>query len=376
MIFTIAKQNLLHDKIRLVVTLTGIVFAVALITIQLGIFIGFTQTISAVIDNSQADVWVTSPGVKNFDIALPLTREKYYEVLSAPGVKRAAKFIIQFADWKKPDGGQESIELIGYETNKGMGGPWNIVGGAEGLLDLRNGVIADQLYMEKLGVEKLGDKVEINNRQARVVGFTRGIRSFTTSPFVFASFQTAYTHTHLNQDQFTYILAKGENDLPPTALKESIIRHTRDVDAYTTEEFSRKTQGYWMFNTGAGTSILMAAFLGLVVGTVVVAQTLYATTLEHIAEYATLKAMGAPNTYICGIIILQAILSAIFGYGFGICISYMVASLSQFAALAIIIPKTIAIGMFFLTVVMCVCSSLISIRKVMTLDPALVFKGR
>lgn len=376
MIFTIAKQNLLHDKVRLAVTLTGIVFAVALITIQLGIFIGFTRTISAVIDNSGADIWITAPGVKNFDIALPLSRDKYYDVLSTSGVQKVSKFIIQFADWKKPDGGQESVEIIGYEVDKGMGGPWNIINGSTGMLDLKDGVIVDQLHMEKLGITALGDKPEINKRQARVVGFTRGIRSFTTSPFIFASFQTAYSHTHLKKDEFTYLLAKGEPGILPATLKESVLRRTRNVDVYTTEEFSRKTQKYWMFNTGAGTSILMAAFLGLVVGTVVVAQTLYATTLEHIGEYATLKAMGAPDTYIYGIIISQAILSAILGYGFGICISYLASSLSQFSALTIIIPDTIAIGMFFLTVFMCVCSSLISIRKVMTLDPALVFKGR
>jgi putative ABC transport system permease protein len=376
MIVTIARQNLLHDKVRLAVTLTGVVFAVVLITIQIGLFIGFTHTISAVIDHSGADVWVTSPGVKNFDIALPLTKEKYYQVLSAPGVEKASKFIIQFADWKKPDGGQESIEIIGFEPDKKMGGPWGFVKGTPAMLDLRDAVVADQLYMEKLGIKKQGESVEINSRKARVVAFTRGIRSFTTSPFVFASYKTALQFSHLRPDELTYILAKAENGITPGQLRDSIARNVNGVDSYTTTEFSDKTREYWMLNTGAGTSILLAAFLGLVVGTVIVAQTLYATTLDHIGEFATLKAMGAPNSYIYFILITQATLSAILGYGFGIAISYLAASISQFAAMAIIIPFEVAVGMFFLTLVMCVSSSLISIRKVMTLDPALVFKGR
>ncbi|GAB7024002.1 ABC transporter permease [Salidesulfovibrio brasiliensis] len=376
MILTIARQNLLHDKVRLVVTLTGVVFAVVLITIQIGLFIGFTHTISAVIDNSRADVWVTSPGVKNFDIALPLTQEKYYKVISTPGVKTASRFIIQFADWKKPDKGQESIEIIGYEPDKGMGGPWGFVSGSAKMLDLSDSVIADQLYMDKLGIEKLGEQIEINSRKARVVGLTRGIRSFTTSPFVFAEYETAHRFSHLRDREFTYVLVRGEDGVAPEALRDMLLKNVDNVDAYTTRDFSQKTRDYWMFNTGAGTSILMAAFLGLVVGTVIVAQTLYATTLDHLPEFATLKAMGAPNSYICKILIAQAALSAVLGYGFGMSISYLAVSISSFAAMAIIVPPQVAVMMFFLTLIMCVTSSLISIRKVMTLDPALVFKGR
>jgi putative ABC transport system permease protein len=376
MIATIACQNLFHDKLRLVVTLTGIVFSVVLITIQVGLFLGFTTTISAVIDHSGADVWVTSPGVKNFDIALPLKDSKYYDTLSAPGVARAAKFITQFANWKKPDGGQESIQIVGFEPAKGMGGPWGLKVGSVSLLDLRDGIIPDQLYVDKLGVPKQGMVVEINDKRARVVGFTQGIRSFTTSPFVFANLDTAWKVSSLKPGEFTYILVKADKGVSPEALRDSIRNHVDGVDVYTTREFSWKTQRYWMFNTGAGTGILIAAFLGLVVGTVIVAQTLYATTLDHISEFATLKAMGAPNSYIYGILLTQASLSAVLGYGFGITISIMVSRFSDFSATAIVIPPLLGAGMFFLTLFMCVSSAVISIRKVMALDPILVFKGR
>ncbi|WP_338667656.1 ABC transporter permease [Pseudodesulfovibrio methanolicus] len=376
MITTIACQNLLHDKLRLVVTLTGIVFSVVLITIQVGLFLGFTTTISSVIDNSGADVWVTSPGVKNFDIALPLKESKYYDTLSTPGVASAAKFITQFANWKKPDGGQESIQIIGFEPAKGMGGPWGLKVGSTDLLDLRDGIIPDQLYADKLGISKQGTVAEINDKRVRVVGFSQGIRSFTTSPFVFANLDTAWKVSSLKPGEFTYILVRADKGVSPEALRDSIRRHVQGVDVYTTKEFSWKTQRYWMFNTGAGTGILIAAFLGLVVGMVIVAQTLYATTLDHISEFATLKAMGAPNSYIYGILLTQASLSALLGYGFGIAISIIVSRFSNFSATAIVIPPLLGGGMFFLTLFMCVSSAVISIRKVMTLDPILVFKGR
>ncbi|MBC16710.1 MAG: ABC transporter permease [Desulfovibrio sp.] len=376
MIFTIARQNLFHDKVRLCVTLTGVVFAVVLITIQVGIFLGFTKTIAAVIDNSGADVWVTSRGVKNFDIALPLDEQKYYQVLSSPGIEEASKFIIRFADWKRPDGLQESIEIIGFETGKGMGGPWNYVTGSDSMLELKDAIIIDQLYMEKLGIAMLGETVEINKRKARVVGFTRGTRSFTTSPFVFASLKTARNYTNFDSDEFTYVLVKGKEGVSPAMLKKSILANVNNVDVYTTPEFSKLTQDYWMYSTGAGAGLLIAAFLGLIVGTVVVAQTLYATTLDHIAEFATLKAMGAPNSYIYKILIAQATLSAVFGYLLGICVASIASNISNFSATVILLPPELMISMFWLTLFMCVASAFISIRKVTRLDPALVFKGR
>jgi len=376
MIITIARQNLFHDKVRLCVTLTGVVFAVVLITIQVGIFLGFTNTIAAVIDNSKADVWVTSRGVKNFDIALPLDEHKYYQVLSCPGIEKASKFIIRFADWKKPNGYQESIEIVGFETGKGMGGPWNYITGSDAMLDLKDGIIVDQLYMEKLGIDALGTTVEINKKKGRVVGFTRGIRSFTTSPFVFASLKTARSYTHLADDEFTYVMVKGKEGVTPEALKAAILRNVTNVDAFTTPEFSKLTQDYWMYSTGAGAGLLIAAFLGLIVGTVVVAQTLYATTLDHIGEFATLKAMGAPNSYIYKILFAQATIAAIFGYALGISVASIASDISTFSATVILLPTNLKIAMFGLTLFMCIISAFISIRKVTTLDPALVFKGR
>jgi putative ABC transport system permease protein len=376
MIYRIARQNLFHDKVRLCVTLTGIVFAVVLITVEIGLFLGFTKTISAVIDNSGADVWVTSRGVKNFDIALPLKERKYYEVLSLPEVGDAAKFIIRFADWKKPDGLQESIEIIGYETDKNMGGPWNFVRGSGRMLDLRDAIVIDQLYMKKLGVARLGEQVEINKKKARVAALTQGIRSFTTSPYVFASLDVARGYTFLEPDEFTYILARGKAGETPESLKRAIAARVDYVDVYTTPEFSGKTQRYWMFNTGAGTGLLIAAFLGLVVGMVIVAQTLYATTLDHIGEFATLKAMGAPNAYIYSIIIVQAAISALLGYALGILTASIISDMSAFSAMVIVLPWELKLAMLGLTLSMCIISAVISIRKVMRLDPALVFKGR
>ena len=371
----LARRNLVHDKVRLSVTLTGIVFAVVLIVVELGLFVGFTTTTSGLIDQSQADLWITSARVGYVEVGVPFSERKVYTVLATPGVAQASKYIARFSQWKRPDGRQESVQVVGFDPDQMLGGPWNLASGTQGALKESDNVIIDELYQEKLGVDHVNQVVEINGRRARVVGFTRGIRSFTTSPYVFTSFKSAQSYTGLASDQTMFLLVKVANGASVQAVRERLAARLPDSDVHTTAEFSSMTRQYWMFTTGAGVAVLLAAALGLVVGIVVVAQTIYATTMDHLKEYGTLKAMGATNGYLYRVIIQQAVASAVVGYVLAMCVSYFVVKGSQSGGAAIMVPPQMVVGMFVLTVVMCVGAALVSINKVTRLDPAMVFKG-
>ena len=265
----LARRNLFHDKVRLIVTVTGIVFAVVLIVVELGLFVGFAETTSSLIDHSGADLWVTSRLV-------PYVEQGSVEEL------------------KRPDA-----------------------------------VIMDEIYKAKLGVTHTGELFEINGRRARVVGFTRGIRSFTTSPYVFTTFNNSESFTNVPDDQTIFILVKVAPGASVEQVRRGILGNVKDVEVFTSHEFSRMTQFYWMFTTGAGVAVLLAAVLGLVVGFVVVAQTIYATTVDHLKEFGTLKAMGAPNSYVYKVIITQAAISAVMGYVLGMMVSGFVVRASS-----------------------------------------------
>lgn len=373
----LARRNLFHDRIRLAVTLTGIVFALVLIIVQFGLFLGFTTTTSNNIDHSKADLWVVFHSVGYFDTGRMFSERKYYDVLATPGVLQAEKYIQNFAYWKKPDGGVENVQVIGFRAGSGLGEPWNVVEGNLQDVTLEDGVIVDDLYKEKLGVAHIGDHVEIGDHRARVVGFTHGIRSFTTSPFVYTSFKNAlnYTRPVAREDQLTYILVKTAPGFAPAEVQESLHQRLTDVDVYTRDEFSQRTRFYWMFTTGAGLAVLTAALMGLVVGIAVVAQTIYAATMDHIREYGTLKAMGATNRYLYRVLIEQAVLSAVLGYGFALIVAHFIVQGSEKGGALILLPFSMKIGMFFLAVFMCIAAALVSINKVTRLDPAMVFKG-
>lgn len=371
----LAQRNLFHDKVRLIVTLTGIVFAVVLIVVELGLFVGFTVTTSGLIDHSNADLWITSKNVPYIEQGVAFSERKLNQVRAVPGVQEAEKYIAHWAQWKRSNGSEESVQVVGFNLESGMGRPWNLVEGRVEDLKIPDAIIVDELYKEKLGVTRVGEMFEIGGHRARVVGFTRGIRAFTTSPYVFTSFKNAQSYNNMREDQTYFVLVKLAPGANPEQVRQGILQQVTDVQVLASRQFSRMTQVYWMFTTGAGVAVLLAAILGLVVGFVVVAQTIYATTVDHLREFGTLKAMGAPNSYVYKVIIKQAALSALMGYVLGMIVSFFVVHASQRGGAAILLPAPMAVGMFFLTLVMCIGAATVSINKVTRLDPAMVFKG-
>src|SRR5215472_11155148 len=173
----LAQRNLMHDKVRLTVTLTGIVFAVVLIVVEMGLFLGFTVTTSSIIDKSGVDFWITSKHTPYIEQGGAFSERKLYQVLATPGVESAEKYIVRFAQWKTPNGGEQSVQVVGFNPYTKIGGPWNVVEGNVEDLKIPDAVVVDRLYAKKLGVKKVGETFEIDGRRARVVGFTNGIRA-------------------------------------------------------------------------------------------------------------------------------------------------------------------------------------------------------
>lgn len=372
---SLARRNLLHDRVRLVVTLTGIVFSVVLATIQLGLFVGFTRATADVIDQSGADFWVVSRGATHLESGAPFSEQEYYRAAGARGVAAVQKHVVQFGEWQPPDGVLESVLLIGFDPMGTMGRPWAVTAGRVEHLEQADTVFVDELYLDKLGVTHLGQTVEIGGYRARVVGFTRGIRTFTTAPPVFCSFKNAQNYFGLAEDETTALLVRTTVGADRAIVERALAAQLGEVDLHTTEAWSRKQQNYWMFGTGAGVTVLIAAALGLLVGIVVVAQTIYAATVDHIREFGTLKAMGATNGYIYGVILRQALTSGAAGSAIGMSIALGVSAASMQGSPAIIVPVPLAIGLLAVTLLMCAAASVVSINKVTRLDPAMVFKG-
>lgn len=369
----LAWRNLAHDRARFIVTLIGIVFSVVLMGVQLGLLVGFAKTASGLIDHIDADLWITAVGTTNVDIAAGLAARRRHQALAVPGVASADPLMMQFAFWKKPSGGNESVIMVGFNLANGRGGPWDLAEGRVADLHQQGGVILDRLYRDKLGVTHLGQTIEINDKRARVVGFTDGIRTFTQSPYVFTTYENAQDYTFFRPERTTFVLLK----LVPGADRETVRRavqaRLRDVEVWTREDFAAQTQKYWLITTGAGSALSLAALLGLVVGIVIVGQTLYASTVDRLPEYATLRAMGAANRYLHAVILKQAAISAALGFAAGFAMTLVVVFLTSRGNIAVAMPAWLVVVLAALTALMCAAGALFSIRRVTRIDPTSVF---
>lgn len=377
--YLIAWRNLAHDRVRFAVTLVGIAFATVLMGIQLGMLVNFMHTTSTLVDNAGADIWITAHGVRTVDLATPLEERRRYQALTAAGVARAEPYLLGFGFWKKGDGVRETVIVVGIEPDATMGLPWNLQDGldARAALLTPDGVIVDRLYAQKLGVDHIGQLFEINDRRVRVVGFTSAIRTFTQSPYVFTSLRQARAivmNVAQRDRAITYVLLRTRPEVAVDAVRDQLAGRMPDVDVLTAPEFSQRSRSYWLFSTGAGTTLISSSVLALFVGVVIAAQTLYASTMDRLPEYATLRAMGGPGRYLYAIVIKQALIGGALGFLVGIAAVQLIVWYSHDASAPPEGPWWLALGIGVVMEAMCVAASLISIRKVMALDPARVFR--
>ena len=375
MTFTLAFRNLFHDRVRLAVTLIGILFAIVLIAVQLGLYLGARQIIASTIDHASGDIWIMAYGNKNFEEAQPISQRARFVALSTPGVAGVVPMITSFVDWKKPDGGAANIVIVGADPEDRGLIPWDIVDGNIAALGTRDAVIIDKSYLEDLGVKGVGDSAQINGNRVRIVGLTDGIRSFTTTPFVFTTLARARALLGLAPDQITYALVSLTPGASAENVRAALQARLPDEQVLTKAEFRNRSLNHWMLATGAGVALIGGAILGLIVGTVIVAQTLYSSTKDHLNEFATLRALGSSTGYIHKVILSQAALSAALGYVLGMIIALLIIVVTESMALPLPIVMTpgLAVLLFCLTLFMCAVSAIAAISKVTRIDPAMVF---
>jgi putative ABC transport system permease protein len=376
--WNLARKLLLHDRLRFAVAIAGVSVSVMLVLVQIGLYFGFMNTASSIIDASHADIWVGKKGNESFEFASPFDERTFYKVASVPGVAHAERVLMSFAQFKLDDGGDLGVQIVGVETTPGHApllGPWNVVAGEPARLAEPGAVVIDKSEYPKLKIDRVGHTTEIAGVHAEVVALTSGIRSFTTSPIVFADIKTARSYLpNLADEPVTYVLVKVAPGVDVHAVIEAI-NQLPHLAAYTTSEMSQRTQNYWSSRTGVGAGFFTTAVLGVIVGFVVVGQILYSGTLQYLREFGTLKAMGAKNSAVVQIILSQAMISAALGFvvGGGMAIG-MRAAMAK-ANLTVALTPGLYGATIVITVLMCSFAALLSIVKVLRLDPASVFKG-
>jgi putative ABC transport system permease protein len=369
-------KMLFHDRLRFGLTTFGVAFSVMLVLVQVGLFEGLIgYAADTILPIRSADLWITSKNTQNIDFANYFPQELVNRVRSVPGVGRADNMMVDFMPIHLPNGSSDGVMVYGLSHYWKWGVPWNVVSGHP--LDLRRGpyLFLDDFASHRYGPFRIGEYREIVNRRFRIIGVVHGIRSFTTIPVAFLDFSQAQALTDTTFGKTAYILVK----LAPGADRDSVVSAIRRRlpynDVFTRKAWARRSQDYWIFKTGLGFNMGMIVFLGCLVGVVILAQTLYTTTMEHIREFGMVKAIGGSNADIYRILTRQALVIAVAGFLVGTGLAFALKPLVHRADLDLILSPSLLGVVFVFTVALCLLSSMVSFRKVSSIDPALLFRG-
>lgn len=374
--FYVAVRILLYDKVKSFLTLLGVVFSVALIFAQIGIFLGLMETSSVIIDHAPGDIWITSKNNKNFDFSQPFPEYIYHQVSSEQGIQWAEKLIVSWGLIKQKEGGTEQVEIVGFNPDTLIGGPWKMKAGSAAALKNGKYVIVDESARRRLGDIQVGEYRDILYRRLQIVGISSGVKSFTTAPIVFTSYQVAQgLVAWLGPDNTVFVIAKVAPGFSVSRVTEHLRTRLTGVDVYTKEAFSMKTRRYWAIETGVGFSFLLTIFISFFIGMLIVGQTIYNSTVEHIKEFGTLKALGADNADIYKIIFSQALINALAGYLLSLIITLISVKLYEMTDMVMVVKGWVNLVVLGLTLLMCITAAFVSISKIKKLDPAILFRG-
>ncbi len=368
-------KTLLHDKVRFLITVSGVAFAVTLVLVQAGLFVGLLDNSTITIRKLDADLWVTSKNSPNLDFVHQFPESNLDRVRSVAGVKRADNLILSFMQVALPTGAEETSIVYAMEDFSRWGLPWHVTAGTTD--DLKRGpfIMLDESAAKRFGKFAVGDYREVNGRRLKVVGTTREAKSFTTTPLSFMDLRLAQElQPELLAGKASYIVVKLAPGTDRAAVKRELERRLPYNDVYATADWAERSRQYWIANTGIGFNAFLTVFLGCLVGVVVVAQTLYTSTMEHLREFGTVKAIGGSNLDIYRMLGQQASIAAVVGFVFGYVPAQLLKPVIAKADLKLIIAPELTAAVFVGTLVLCLVSALVSFRKVAKIDPALVFR--
>jgi len=372
---SLARKNLLHDRLRFVITVSGVAFAVTLVLVQVGLFMGLLAKATVTIENANADIWVTSRETPNVDFAHAFPETTVLRVRGVPGVARADNLIVAFMNLQLPSGAEEGCLVYALDDFSAWNLPWRIEGADP--RDLRRGdyILMDRSAERRYGPFAVGEHREILGRRFRIIGTTSEAASFTTTPIVFMDFRRAQAMQETLSGRASYVLVKLAPGADARQVADAIRRVAPYNDVYTKPEWAARSRSYWVVSTGLGMNMGVTVFLGILVGIVVVAQTLYTSAVEHIKEFGTVKAIGGSNWDIYRILGEQAVIAAVVGFAIGGVLSLLMRPAMAKLYLNVLISPGFAATVFAGTVAMCLGAAMLSFRRVAAIDPALVFRA-
>lgn len=376
----LAIEMLIGDKVKYLVLISALAFSTLLMTQQSATFWGVLRWTTTMLRNTNVPIWVVDPNVQQITDIKALRDIDLDRVRSVQGVKWALPFYYFLTDGKLYNGTFMIFQLMGVDSTTLTGVPQKFLKGKLEDLWKSGAVIIDEAGLKKLsaGLDKpldIGDVLDINDNEIKIVGVVKAEQSFFGYPFIYTTYERATQIAPKTRRTLSFILVQPKDGVDVDDLARRIQRET-DLGAYTSDNFYWGTLKWYFLKTGITLSFGATIILGFIVGIAVAGQTFYSFVNENLGNFGALKAMGASNSLLKKMVIVQALLAGFIGYGIGLGLATIV---GIFLLLSDRLPFYLSWQITLLTLVMilviCLFSAVISIRRINKLDASEVFRA-
>lgn len=382
----IALKMLIGDRVKYIGILLGLCFASFIIAQQSAILVGIVnRTFGFITDVSQPNIWVTDPTVQYIDDIKPMKDTDLYRVWSVDGVDWAVPMYKGTIQARLKNGTFQTCIFIGIDDATMIGMPPIMLEGKVEDLRMTDAVIVDEVgAASKLaspsssGHEsiplRVGDVMELNDNRAYVSGICKVSRTSQSQPVIYTTYDRATYFVPSQRKLLSFILAQSKPGEDVEVVVKRITEQT-GLAAYTPAEMKWKTMKYYMKYTGIFLNFGVAIALGFIIGVAVAGQTLYNFTIDNLPYFGVFKAMGADHTILIKMVLLQALYVSVIGWGIGMGAACLFGYLMRGSELSFSMPPYLYIMSFLSITMISLFAAFISIRKVVKLDPAIVFKS-
>ncbi len=365
-------RMMVHDKLKMIGTLVGVVFAVLLSNQRAGTFLGLLKKNTMFIDSAGADVWIVPPNTEAL-AAKPIPEVISRQARGVEGVAWSEPLLFGAAQVSIPGGASEAVTVVGTRLPAMRAGPWNVVAGSPRVLGDPDTMIFEDGVRDTFGGLNLGSVREVNGRNVQVGGFTWGLLPFGPA-YAFAEYDLGRLLLKVDSDRTSFILVGVEPGRDVAAVRDELQARFTDVKVVTREDFKASTTRYVLGRTALGVTLGTSTVFGLLIGFVIVALTTFSAVIDNLREFGTLKAIGATNWDLAKLLFAQSVAYGLLGSLVGLLLVTRIADAVRSPKFAILLPPAMAVGTTVGMVILCTVASSFALVRLRKLEPAMVFR--
>ncbi len=383
----LALKMLFGDTAKYLMLVAGLFFATFLIVQQASVFCGLMLWTTSTLKNVGAPIFVVEERVEQINEINPLRDTDVSRVRSVDSVRWAMPLYSGIQRVRLENGSFKTVQLLGIDAASLAGAPVRMVEGNLGDLRLPNTVVIDELAVTRLAIEqgreiKLGDRFEINDIEARVVGICKAMRSFTGGPYIWTTYDRALQYTPASRKMLSAVIAAPVEGVSPDEAAAEITRAT-GLRAYVNRgfggdpgDFNTSTVWWYVKNTGIPISFGTTVIIGFIVGIAIACQTFYAFVLDNLKHLGALKAMGMSNLRLSVMLVIQSATVGVIGFGIGLLATAAFAYVSiENQQPPFYLAWQIPLAAFGVIQLICMVAALLGIIRLGLYEPAMVFRA-